>query len=276
MILCFMASQDVGQLRAIRGSSRLLNATALMYQHEIVWGALNNPSSPYSTVHRLYHGLYQPVNPGLQYFLGMSRRCEIAKELSIALADKVVETHPSLPGVQLKTASYGKFVRNIEPYILALADFFECYRDGLASYANHTTSPQIPFDAVELSVLSSKYNRETVYRICSLYYMLKLILDRDLRNWEVNGVLRKMFVYHDVNRVSYNDSVGIFTFGGIEAVKDIVAEPDRKCYPLIIYRHSARAFPYDTWVFLNHKLPPSTLPNCWNSDNQRPHRPQAD
>ena len=37
--------------------------------------------------------------------------------------------------------SYGRFVRNVMPYILALGHFFEHYRDGLASYVPDSGPP---------------------------------------------------------------------------------------------------------------------------------------
>ena len=262
MILCFLAAQNVGQLQAIRGFSRFLNKSIKVNEYTLVRDALTSRDSRYYIVHSLYRGLYKPINPGFRYLFSMARHYEIAKGLSSALADKLVHKHPSLPLKRLKRSSYDRFIRNVEPYVLALAHFLECYRDELANYAvsaNQTTFIPIPCVVVERLILSSRYDEETVYRICTLYDMLKGILDRDLNSHGISHRSSNMFELHDVIRRNYTDSLNIFVFGGLEAVKDLLAEPDPASYHSIIDAHFKRAYPDTMPPTRPHNLPPSIL-----------------
>ena len=60
----------------------------------------------------------------------------------------------------------------------------------------------------------------------------------------------------DLSPTNYSNCVDIFTFGGLEAVKDIMKVPDSKGYHMIIVDHCARACP----GIRAHGLPASTLP----------------
>lgn len=232
--------------------------TVLIHQDEILPGALSNPSSLYHTAHRLHRGRSQPEKMDLQYLFSIKGRCEIARGLSRALADKLMETHPALPLRRLDVALYDRVVRNIEPYILVLAHCLESYRDGLAEYVLPARVREIPWLCVELRILRG-YNKDTCDRVCALYYMLKCILDRELQDAYVNGVRRNVFVYHYLWRHNYTDSLDIFIFGGIEAVKDIMVEPNSTRYRVIVRDHLARACPYGTWGSHARYLPRSTL-----------------
>ena len=253
-----MAVLDVGQLQAIRGSDHFYNRTIQLRQGEIVSSALDRRNSLYRTANRLYHGLRQPTIPGFNYLFGIARRCDIAKQLAGALVDQLLEINFSLPETRLDEASYDRFIRNVRPYLLALAHFFECYRDGLVGYTGaNGTLFQPPSSRVEISVLSSKYNQETVWRISALYLMLKSILDHKVGNLYGRGLKVAMNELLDLGPTNYSDCVDIFTFGGLEAVKDIMAAPDPKQYPWIIVDHFARACP---GIPRAHALPASTLP----------------
>ena len=194
--------------------------------------------------------------------IGMKRRREIAKGLSIALAYKLFHTHPALPLRRLKGASYNRFIRNVQPYVLALAHLLECYRDELARCAlptNPKASHPIPCVDLKQSILSSRYDEETAYRICTLYDMLKRILDHDLDNHGNSHQSSNMFDLHDVHRHNHTVSLNIFVFGGLEAVKDLLLEPDPGCYSSIIDDHFAKACPDARPPPHRHSLPPSTL-----------------
>lgn len=255
-ILCYMAVLDVGQLQAARGSCKLINRTIQIRQDEIVSSSLDRKNSLYRTANRLYHSLHQPNNPDFKYLFRIARRCDIAKQLAGALADQLLEIKSSLPEIRLDEASHDRFVRNVGPYLLALAHFFECYRDSLASYSGATNTPFLS-TRVEISVLSSKYSRETVWRISALYLMLKSIIDHKVGNLYGRGLKITMSELLDVGPTNYSNRVDIFTFGGLEAVKDIMTARDSKRYHRIIVDHFARACP----GIRAHDLPASTLPH---------------
>lgn len=263
MIMCFMAAQDVGQLQAIRRSNKYLNTTILKNQYDIVRYALHNKTSQYYTVSRLYYNLCLPVNPGFSYLFSIARRCDIAKQLAVALATQLQKTHYSkssdsqFPGKRFDEASYVRFIRNVLPYIHALAHFFESYRNGLFNYqfeprfARYT---RLSADTVECHMLRSIYDRETVDRICTLYGELKYILYRRL------GGAHSMITMSRLRLIRGSDDfdfVKLFTFGGIEAVKDTMVQPSRARRCEILKDHFARALP-DSFTRA-HTLPPSTL-----------------
>lgn len=266
-----MAAQGVGQLQAIRSLSHFIDDTVLIRQYEIVPCALSNQGSPHYAAVRLYRGLFKPANEGLQYLSNMTRHFRIARELSRALADKLVDMHPSLRLNPLDVASYDRVVRNVEPYILVLTHFLESYRYGLADFApteEWMNSKKEPYDWVEFSILEG-YNNVTRDRICSLYSMLKDILDWELDPAYHNRQLCNVFTFNEVPRSMYWDCLDIFIFGGIEAVKDIMAEPNSTRYPMIVRDHLARACPYGIGKFYAHRLPQSTLPTLDEAADMR-------
>ena len=260
MILCYMAVQNLRRLKAIRASSRLFKEAVEMH-YAIFLDAFTSRSSV---------SLYKPAKYEFQNLFRVARRCQISKELSSALADELLVIHPSLPLTRLERSSYDRFIKNVQPYLLALGHFLERYRDRLAKYSltNHRPVSPIPCIQVEHSILSSSYDAETVYRICVLYDMLKRILDHDLNAHAIRRRPNNMFDLHNVSRRNYTDSLDIFIFGGLEAVKDFLAEPDPGNYPFINAIHLARACPH---VLQNRRAPklslsrlpkfsPSTLP----------------
>lgn len=129
----------------IRSSDRSHNIILLKPQIDTGHHAFKSNNSLFHTANRLYFGLYRPLNPSLNYLFRFARICYLAEELHVALAAQLLETDYSkssrshLPGKRLDTASYGRFIENVLPYMLALADFFECYHDELAHYAPFPT-----------------------------------------------------------------------------------------------------------------------------------------
>ena len=262
MILWIIATQSVAQLQAVRGSNRFNNRTILANELDVVRFAVARRHSPLYTANRLYHSLYQPGNHDLQYLFRIARKCDIAKQLAIALAARFQTTgYPSssnsqLSGKCMDGASYRRFVKNIVPYILALDHFLECYRDALVSYvpdsrlANSLWSPTFK---VELSLLPRKYNRETVYRMCSLFGILKNILDQKISTPIRNDDGRLI----QMSGSTYNGDADFFTFGGIEAIKDIMERSEKEECLSILKDHFARACP--DLFSRDHALPTSTL-----------------
>ena len=114
---------------------------------------------------------------------------------------------------------------------------------------------------VEASVLNDRYNKETVYRICALYDMLKSILDIKLQQLYFCLCFRHRIAHMEWlldTPSSHGNCIDVFTLLGIEAVKDLFAEPDSgRCQDLLV-DHYARAFPHGSWHA--HHLPPTTLP----------------
>ena len=265
MILYVMAVQNVENLQAVRGSDNWHNTLILEKQREFVRDAFNSYSL-YGIASRLYHTLYRPVNPGLTYLYRIARRCDIAKQLAIALAAQLQKTPYSnlsgsqLPKEPLDEATYGRFIKNVLPYNIALANFFERYRDGLANYApnpSHANSIRTPSVRVGIPILTRNYNRETVYRICALYDILKRIIGIKFNIW-YPGVRQ---VYMDrllaIDGTNYSHCTDVFTFGGLEAVKDIMVQPNLGRRLSILHDHFARVSP--DYITRAHALPASTL-----------------
>ena len=74
--------------------------------------------------------------------------------------------------------------KNIRPYLLSLGHFFEEYRTGLASYINNPFyAPSYrTFDArVQGEMLETKYNEQTVQRICLTYKFLNRMGEQTAR-----------------------------------------------------------------------------------------------
>ena len=269
LILYFMAAQDVHQFRAIRLCSKSFEKTISIHQDSIVWAALNSKKSIYRTASVLRRRRYraasifglsplQPVIPDLQHLFGMARRCDIARQLASSLASLFQTTQFSFKGTRLSEASRARFIRNLEPYALALAHFFECYRNGLAHY-EPVTRQYSWSNEVQLSILSDIYKKETVFRICALYSVLTSILDNKVHHLisEPRFSARTML---DWEVKYYSGCIEIFTFGGLEAVTALLMETDKRRYLNIIEKHFARAFPFLSLTNLTVSLPASTLP----------------
>lgn len=270
LVLFFLAAQDVHHLQAVRRTSRSSNTTILVSEHKIVWCALNSQNSPYHTAHRLYDDLDQGVDRNFGYLFGMARRCEIAKQLAIAIADNLQTSQSLLLGRRLDEGldepSRNRFIKNAEPYVLALANFFECYRNRLASWVNGIPRPnpaRSTSERVQFSILSGRYNKETMYRICALYHLLKCIVSHKLTRLYLTHqrarITMRSHIHPGVGGIAFfNGPIDLFTFGGLEAIKDIVAETDPSRYSGIVEDHLARAYPYQ--IARSHNLLPSTLP----------------
>lgn len=265
-----MAVQNMRALEFIQKSDSLRNVVLLENNNEIVQYAFNSHTSLYHTAKHLYYSLYYPLNPGLDYLFRIARRCDIAKDLAVALADQLQKTHTSnssnfqLPGIRFDPASYDRFITNVQPYIIALAHFFECFRDELARY---NPSPYYLKRNVELSILTSKYNRETAHRICALYYTLKKILDQKLDDASHTMCRIALDKPLQIMGTTYSDCIDVFIFGGLEAVKDIMVQPTVADGLSIAEDHFARAFPDS--ITRVHTLPPSTLPEISRAEAVR-------
>ena len=237
-----MAARSVENYQAIRGANSFYNQSLLINQCKIVQYAFNGMNPLYGTASHLYHSLYRPVNPDRTYLFRIARRCDIAKQLAVALAAQLQNA-----GTRFDEVSYGKFTRNVVPYLLAHTHFFECCRDGLANYVpdpSHPNSLMKPSARVEMSILAGRYNRETVYRICALHRMLKRIIA--MYYWLL-----------DVRGVDFIDCTEFFTFGGLEAVKDAFLGPGLDHRVSIVDRHFVRASPNP--FARPHALLPSTF-----------------
>ena len=250
MILCLVAAQGVGQLQAIGRSNETFNSTILAHQHDIVRSLLN--SLPYRTADRIYSNLNRPVNPDLNYLFLVTRRCEIVKELAIVFAGKLREGQSWLSYRLRDDDSFDRFVQNVEPYLLTLGNLFECYRDALASFE---PNGKIEEREIGHSILSSRYDAKTMYRICALYYTLNDIVDVLLR-WPPGPRSAMSMIL--ITKLSHTDCTDILTFGGLEAVKDIIVEPGPARYHEVLCHHFARTCPED--INRAPPLPQSTLP----------------
>ena len=254
MILCFMAAQDAEQLKGIRRTNSHLNRTILINQFDIVQCLFNSRKSLIGTASRLYNTLYRPVNPGITYLFRIARHCDIAKQLAFVLT-----VHIQNPGGRFDELAYGRFIRNISPYLLALGHFWESYRDGLA---NHIPYPQNADHSrtVEDLILRSRYDRLTIRRICALHYMLTQFLNKQIGNRTHQSRTIAMPLLANVRGTNDTDSTDytdVFTFGGLEAVKDVMVQPTPTQRLNILEDHFARACPAS--MTHTHALPPSTL-----------------
>ena len=301
MILCFVAAQSVQQLQAVACSCKFLRHSVVKNQSDIVWYAFNLNDSPYYTAGQLYHKLPPYYTPGQLYrkfslpgnldlktLFRVARICDIAKQLAVGLADEHYES-PSEP-------CYDRFVRNVVPYILALGHFFEHYRDGLVSYvpgSGPANDVRRASTRIGNDILVSRYNERTVLRICTLYHLLKDILDRDLDRYDRpcdDGRYCYTETISHQQGTEQNDVFDIFIFLGFDAVKDVMVQKDKRVElvlepernstdgirliaPLhdIIENHFARDVPwcFEPWdddEHLDHPLPPSTRPPL-NRDN---------
>ena len=100
--------------------------------------------------------------------------------------------------------------------------------------------------------LSSILDEETAYRTYVLYDMLKRILNHDLNAHAIRRRPHIMFESYIVSRRNYAVSLDIFIFGGLEAVKDFLAEPDPSNYPSLTAIQLERAYPH---VWQNRRAP---------------------
>ena len=286
VILCMMA-----QLRAIRISGPCHNTIVLLYQRSIIT-ALSSKSSGYNCASRIYNISHQPVIPDFKYLYRIARICDIAKSLAVALATQLKKPHyrihspDHLPRIPFDPASSRRFVKNVLPYLLALGHFFECYRDGLANYVPHpaTVNPiQPPSARVAFYILFGRYNQETRYRICALYHVLKRVFDEHLfcRTQENRSIT--MAALLNIRGCSYteridgytSDSTDVFTFGGLGAIRDVIAQPTIKLRLGVLEKHFARAC--SGHIVRAHTLPPSTLSQVDRASAERicrllPHR----
>lgn len=267
MILRIIASKSIAQLQAVRRSDKFHNHTILANELDVVQYAVARRNSPLYTANRLHHSLYQPGNHDLRYLFRIARKCYIAKQLAAPLAARFQTNgyHPSSSKSQpsgkfVDGASYGRFVKNMVPYILALDHFLECYRNGLVSYVpdpRHANSVLNPSFRVEFSILSRNYNRETVYRICSLYDNLNYLLDLQIPSRIRDGRDIMMMSLLHISGCSYSGHADIFTFGGLEVIKDMMEQSESEACLYILEDHFARALP--DLLTRDHALPTSTL-----------------
>ena len=261
MIGGFMAAHSLQRFQAVTCSNKFMRDAVFHNQNEIVQYAFNSINSPYRTTGQLYYGRSSPENLHLGHFFRIARIHEIAIQLAIALADQ----HDDIAS----RVTYEKFIENAVPYIITLGHFFECFRDGLASWLRR------PSANVGFSLLCRNYNDETRRRICALYQILKDVLDRQLPSLCYEGMLRNEHSFFHAVGTRYSNYFDVFTFAGLEAVKDIMLEPSAELRATIVSEHFARVSP-DSFLGFHikdnhfivatqdfpgvHTLPPSTLP----------------
>ena len=163
----------------------------------------------YQTITALY-GTVQ-ATPGPLFFQCL-RRCEIAEALVQTIAKHYVRRKPLMRKALAK---------NVKPYVLSLGHFFEEFRSGLVNHVNgplYRGSNPMLADRLELQILSTYYNRETAQRICLTYTMINRILSQRFSGRFAIRMCKGARPFGP----SFNVPNDIYTFGGLELVKDIV------------------------------------------------------
>ena len=180
MILWFMAAQSVERLPLVRASYHFLDVKISRNECEFVQDACSS-NVLYDIARHFYQSLYRPAKLDLSYLQRLARHCNIAQQLAIALAARLQSTRTRalfkrlLPKTPLDAASYDRFIRKLVPYVMALGNFLERYRDGLASFVPdpaNAASILTQSDGIEGSILKNTYDRKSAYFICGLYHML--------------------------------------------------------------------------------------------------------
>ena len=104
----------------------------------------------------------------------LSSSCLRRRQITEALAQAIGIHYVKKDHVVRKTLA-----KNVKPYILLSGHLFEEYRSGLANRVNGPlcrASNSMLADRLEVQILSTYYNRETVQRICLTYTMINRIL----------------------------------------------------------------------------------------------------
>ena len=264
MILWFMATQSVERLELLRASYHFLDVKISRNQCDFVRDACSS-NVLYDVARNLYQGLYRPTILDLNYLQRLARHCSIAEQLAIALAARLQSTRTRtlfkrlLPKTPLDTASYNRFIRKLVPYVIALGNFLERYRDGLASFVPdpaNADSVLTQSDGIERSILKNTYDRKSAYFICALYHMLRRIVDKHCFSRKLWRTETSMINLLDLQGVQRSGCTDIFIFGGLEAVKDFMLDNGSPLGKL--HDHFARACPSSITRYRN--LPPSALP----------------
>ncbi|CAF9936457.1 hypothetical protein IMSHALPRED_010766 [Imshaugia aleurites] len=247
MILCTMTA---AKLISFRCCSKEFNALFIANQSNIIRGVLKNPY--YRTASTLDRTI--PASGPLRFesLRYIARRRDIAEMLATSIAE-----HHVRGGSRKKT----RMAANIIPYLLCLGHFFEAYRECLANYTPRPgyVSKFSPGTTTEGKILQTNYNKQAVQRICMTFGLLNDMLDQAF----VRGIPN---IGEQIPHLSFMPNpvhADIYTFGGLEMVKDILTHPRMKDRRRYAASHFAKTTPAPVPVHHGIKrtvaLPPSVL-----------------
>lgn len=242
MILSSFCLED---LVAFQDSCKLFNQIILDYNDNFVCKRLEKAA--YRTAISLYDRLLSRRPLNLWILVKTKRRISVAWQVANVpsqthqIAAKILQ-HGSVDP-QRGPVYRPRVARNAYPYVLGILQFFEEYRYRLASFTLDSNAVQRPSDQVE-ALLLARYNQKTVKRLCALFRVLLHVLRvgvprmTQVSMWTLLGIPRTSLPSFVLDEGDYLD---FFTFGGLEAFRDVIRKRDGTID--IVVAHFARATP---------------------------------
>ena len=225
LLLGVMAAE---QLPLFRCLCKAFHKIVTENEAAIVLAALKNDW--YRTASKLYYRhIYYPRPPPNTLHLNdlyrLARLCDSARNLAFLIAQNEIidlirdSEHTSITPDQ--DCSVTQIAANLYPYIVTLFHFLGNFRISLASFIpdphvaySYTIFARRPSSHIERQLLA-QYNKETVFQLCSLYYILLEIVEGKLPREDITTLPFRSF---DFNYLQ------ILVFAGLEAVRDVIAK----------------------------------------------------
>lgn len=258
-----------GQLTVFRCLCRAFHDSVTANEYAIASSILK--TDLYRTASKLYYRhIYCPRPPPntlhLDDLYQLARRCDSARHLALLLAQNHIESlirTAELAGIAPDQAySVTKVAENIYPYIIGLFHFLEEYRFALATFVPDPscTTATTPSSQISRRLLA-QYNQETVDRLRILYGILLAITEQKVPRIDLvtlDAPLRVPFYTHiSESDASYLD---IFVFGGLEAVRDIIAQTSVSAGVDYIVAHFSKATPFQLPFNYKHRYHATLVP----------------
>lgn len=228
ILIILLGAMAAEQLSLFRRLCKAFHKVVKENESAIVTAALKNDF--YRTASKLYYQhIYFPRPPPNTLHLNdlyrLARRCDSARNLAFLIAqNEIIDLIRDSENTSIapdQDCSVSQITANLYPYIVALFHFLENYRFSLATFVpdphltySYTTFARRPSSQIEGQLLAH-YNKETVFRLCSLYYILLEIVEEKLPQEDITTLPFRSF---DFNYLQ------ILIFGGLEAVRDVIAK----------------------------------------------------
>ena len=228
ILIILLGQMAAEQLPLFRCLCKAFKTIVTENESAIVKAALKNDW--YRTASKLYyHHIYHPRPPPntlhLKDLYRLARRCDSARNLAFLIAqNEIIDLIRDSENTSIapdQACSVTQIAANLYPYIVALFHFLENFRSSLATFVpdphltySYTTFARRPSSQIERQLLA-RYNKETVFRLCSLYYILLEIVEEKVPAADLATLPFRSFNFNYLH---------VLIFGGLEAVRDVIAK----------------------------------------------------
>ena len=228
ILIILLGQMAAKQLLLFKRLCKAFQKVVTENESAIVTAALKNDW--YRTASKLYytHIYFPRPPPNTLHFndlYRLARRCDSARNLAFLIAQNEItdlirdSQNTSIAPDQIRSVT--QVAANLYPYLVALFHFLETYRFRLATFVpdphfvySYAVFARKPSTQIEKQLLAL-YNKETVFRLCSLYWILVKIIEEKVPD---TGLVTLPFRSSDFNYLQ------ILIFGGLEAVRDVIAK----------------------------------------------------